>query len=79
MRPQQFGADFVADFRDVGIRFELGDFENQFARQGIAVGVQAAGRQREKHVAGTDRAGSRRILRSTAPTMKPARSYSPGG
>ena len=42
---QKLRADFVADFGDIGVRLELGNFKNQFARERIAVGVQAGGRQ----------------------------------
>ena len=54
---QQFGADFVADFGDVGIGSEAGDFEDQLARQGVAVGVQAQRGQGQEHVAGAHGAG----------------------
>ena len=53
MRLQQFGADFVSDFGDVAVCGELGDSENQFARQRVAVGVQPARGQREQQVAVT--------------------------
>ena len=75
VRHQQFGADLVADFGDVGVRREPGDFKDQLAGQRIAVGVQAERRQREQH----DRRRGRRwswecgCARPT-PTMNPARS-----
>jgi hypothetical protein len=50
MRLQKFRADFVADFRDVSFRFELGDFENKFAGERIAIRVQARGRQCEQRI-----------------------------
>src|SRR6266852_5717771 len=54
MRLQQFRADFISDFGDVGVGLEFGDFENQLARKRIAVGVQAGGWQRDQGVSGLD-------------------------
>ncbi len=54
MRLKKFGADLVADFGDVGFRLELGDVEDELAREGIAVGMQAGGRQGDQRVARLD-------------------------
>src|SRR5882724_1090431 len=54
VRLQEFGADFVADFGDVGVGLELGDFEGEFAGEGVAVGVEASGGKGEERVAGLD-------------------------
>src|SRR5262249_7119346 len=52
MRLQEFRADFIADVSDVSFRLKFGDFENEFARKGVAVGVQTRGGKRQKRVAG---------------------------
>src|SRR5215470_16349546 len=62
MRLQKFWADFVADIGDIGFRLELGNFENEFARERITVGVQTGGRKREKRVAGLDTFSSEQIF-----------------
>src|SRR6266850_190882 len=54
MRLQQLSADLVAHFGDVGVRIQLCDFENKFAREGIAVGVETGRRQSEQRVARLD-------------------------
>ena len=41
----QLVADFAFNFVDVGVVGVSGDFEQEFAGQRIAVGVQAIGRQ----------------------------------
>ena len=41
MRLEKFRADFVADFRDIGIGLEPGDFERELPRQGLAIGMKA--------------------------------------
>ena len=51
---EQLGADFIADFRDVGVGGESGDFEDQFARQRITIGMEAKRRQSQQKVAGAD-------------------------
>jgi hypothetical protein len=43
----EFGANFVADFGDVGVGFQFGDFEGEFPGEGVAVGVQAGGGKRQ--------------------------------
>src|SRR6266852_6430160 len=54
MRFQELGADLVADFSDIGVRLQPGDFENEFAREGIPVGVKSGRGEREQRVAGGD-------------------------
>jgi len=45
-------ADFVADFGYVRVWFQFGDFEGEFAGEGVAIGVQAGGGKRQERVAG---------------------------
>src|ERR1700751_5983664 len=52
MRLKEFGADFVADFSDVSVWLEMGDFEGEFAGEGVAVGVESGGGKGEERVAG---------------------------
>src|SRR5258706_9946708 len=52
MRLQEFGADFVANFGDVSLWLEFCDFEDEFARERVAVGMETGGRKREERVAG---------------------------
>jgi len=33
MRFQQLRADFISDFCDVGVRLQLGNFKDEFARE----------------------------------------------
>src|SRR6267142_2903884 len=54
MRLKQLGADLVAHFGDVGVRIQLGDFENEFPGEGVAVGMETGGGQSEQRVAGLD-------------------------
>ena len=55
-----------------------GDVEDDAARERVAVGVQARRGQADQHVARRDRSAVDQLRsRSTTPTMKPARSYSP--
>jgi hypothetical protein len=54
-----------------------GHLKQQLAGQRVAVGVQPGGGQSDQDVAGLDAAPVTILSRSTAPTMKPARSYSP--
>src|ERR1700732_2228709 len=56
MRHQKFGADFVADFSDVGIGGEPGGYKDELAGERIAVGVEAEGGQREQKVPSAHRA-----------------------
>lgn len=49
---QEFRANLVADFGDVGFGLQVGNFEDQFACQRIAVGVQPCGWKRQQRVAG---------------------------
>ena len=52
VRLQKLGADFVADFGDVGIGFQLGDFENELAGERVTIGVQTGGRKSDERIAG---------------------------
>jgi len=62
MRLQQLRADFISDFGDVGIRLQSSNFKDQFARERIAVGMQAGGRQRDQSVSGLDTLAGEKIL-----------------
>jgi hypothetical protein len=40
---EEFGADFIANFRDVGVRLQFGNFKHQLASERITVGMQTGG------------------------------------
>src|SRR5713226_2083427 len=54
MRLQQLRADFISNLGDVSIGLQPGNFKDEFAREGIAVGVQPGGGQRDQSVPGLD-------------------------
>src|SRR6266853_6128890 len=54
MRFQQLRADFISNLGDVSIGPQPGNFKDEFAREGIAVGVQPGGGQRNQSVPGLD-------------------------
>ena len=71
------GAGLVLELVDVLVGAVLCYFEEELAGERVAVGVEAVGGQADEDVADLDGVAGDDLVAVDAPTMVPARSYSP--